>query len=84
MRIVDSSFFLPTDVRKAPVEYEKERIPYSIFFDVDEIADKSRDLPHMLIQDEKEFTKWMKKLDIRTTDVIICYDRIGLFSSARL
>jgi thiosulfate/3-mercaptopyruvate sulfurtransferase len=38
----------------------------------------------MLIQDVKEFINWMKKLDIRTTDVIICYDRIGVFSAPRV
>jgi thiosulfate/3-mercaptopyruvate sulfurtransferase len=84
LRILDSSFFLPTDIRNASLEYAKERIPYSIFFDIDNIVDKAKDLPHSLIQDETEFINWMKKLDIKTTDVIICYDRIGLFSSPRV
>lgn len=82
VRILDCSWYLPNDPKKAPELFKSERIPYSQFFDIDEVADKSTDLAHM-IPTEEEFTKHMKIMDIRKNDHILCYDRLGMFSAPR-
>jgi len=82
LKVLDCSWFLPTDPRKAAELYSVERIPNSQFFSIDEVADKSSDLPHML-PDEKDFIKHMKSLNIRKGDHIVCYDRMGVFSAPR-
>ena len=84
IKVLDCSFFLPTDIRKSKEEFMKERIPGSIFFDIDDIADKNTNLPHMIISNELEFIEHMKRLEIGKRDFIVCYDRIGLFSSPRV
>jgi thiosulfate/3-mercaptopyruvate sulfurtransferase len=83
LRILDCSWFLSTDPRNAKELFKTERIPYSQYFDIDEIADKSIDLPHML-PDDSTFISHMKKMDIRKSDNIICYDRMGMFSAPRV
>lgn len=75
--------FLPTDHRVGRELFKIERIPYSQFFDIDDIADKSTCLPHMFPSND-EFISHMKRLDIRKNDQIICYDRQGVFSSPRV
>ena len=48
LTIMDGSFFLPTQNRNARSEYLAGHIPTAVFFDIDEIADRSTSLPHML------------------------------------
>ena len=45
---LDGSMHLPTSGRNARAEYAAGHIPGALFFDIDEIADKSNPLPHML------------------------------------
>jgi thiosulfate/3-mercaptopyruvate sulfurtransferase len=82
LRILDCSWFLPTDQRKALDLYKSERIPYSQYFDIDEVADKSSHMAHMLPTDV-EFLRNMNSMDIRKSDYIVCYDRTGIFSAPR-
>ena len=83
LSILDCSWFLPTENKNPREIFKSEKIPFSKFFDLDEISDKSVDLPHMF-PDEKTFIKNIKELDIRINDYIICYDRLGIFSSPRV
>jgi thiosulfate/3-mercaptopyruvate sulfurtransferase len=83
MRILDCSWFLPTENKNAKEMFLQERIPYSQFFDIDEVADKSQNLPHMM-PDDSSFITQMKKMDIRKSDHIVCYDRAGIFSAPRV
>ena len=46
--IVDGSYYLPSQKRDARAEYLAGHIPGAVFFDIDEIADHSNPLPHML------------------------------------
>jgi thiosulfate/3-mercaptopyruvate sulfurtransferase len=82
LKVLDCSWFLPTDPRKALDLYKIERIPYSQLFHIDEVADKSSHMAHMLPRDE-EFIRHMKLMDIRKNDYIVCYDRAGMFSAPR-
>jgi thiosulfate/3-mercaptopyruvate sulfurtransferase len=81
--VLDGSFYLPTMKRDAAAEYLAGHIPGAIRFDIDEIADKSVDLPHMLPPADA-FAVAVGKLGIRETDTIVAYDGLGMFSSPRV
>jgi thiosulfate/3-mercaptopyruvate sulfurtransferase len=83
IRIIDATWFLPGDQRDAKALYAARRIPGAIFFDIDEIADKDTNLPHMLPSPEK-FAARMKKLGIGDGARVVVYDSQGLFSAARV
>lgn len=80
--VVDSSYYLPTMKRDATAEYLAGHIPGAVRFDIDEIADHSVDLPHML-PSPADFAAAVGKLGIKESDTIIAYDGAGLFSSPR-
>jgi thiosulfate/3-mercaptopyruvate sulfurtransferase len=81
--VVDGSFYLPAMKRDAEAEYLAGHIPGAVRFDIDEVADKSMDLPHMLPPSE-EFAAAAARLGIRDTDTIVAYDGHGMFSSPRV
>lgn len=82
-RIVDASWYLPAHNRNAAVEYASGHIPGAVFFDQDQIADKSSALPHTLASPES-FADAVGKLGISDTDTIVVYDGPGLFSAPRV
>ena len=63
VRIVDGSFFLPAQKRDPKAEFATQHIPGAVFFDIDEIADTSSPLPHMLPSPEK-FSSRVRKLGL--------------------
>lgn len=68
----------------APKEqFKHSRIPGSRFFDMDNIADKSSSLPHML-PSEQAFAAAADCLGIANDTQVVVYDRSGLFSAARV
>lgn len=81
--VVDGSFYLPAQKRNARAEYREKHIPGAVFFDIDEIADKSTDLPHML-PGPTQFGDMAGALGIAETDTIVVYDGLGLFSAPRV
>jgi len=83
IRVIDATWFLPNDPRDAKALYGERRIPAAVFFDIDEIADTSSDLPHMLPPPEK-FASRMKKRGIGDGTRVVVYDNQGLFSAARV
>lgn len=83
IRVVDASWFLPTDTRNATALFAERRIPGAVFFDIDEIADTSRNLPHMLPAPE-HFSSRVRKLGIGDGARVIVYDNVGVFSSPRV
>jgi len=74
---------LPAMKRDAEAEYLAGHIPGAIRFDIDEIADHSTDLPHML-PSTAEFAAAAGKLGVSERDTIIAYDGYGIFSSPRV
>ena len=60
----------------------KSHIPNSQFFDIEEISDKSSDLPHML-PSSHFFENFAKNFGICDDSLIVLYDRSPLLSSAR-
>jgi thiosulfate/3-mercaptopyruvate sulfurtransferase len=83
VKIVDASWYLPTQNRDAKAEFLSGHIPGAVFFDIDAIADRSTDLPHML-PDEPTFSKAAGALGLSDTDTIVVYDGMGLFSAPRV
>ncbi|MGA8414804.1 MAG: 3-mercaptopyruvate sulfurtransferase [Xanthobacteraceae bacterium] len=81
--VVDGSFYLPAMKRDPAAEYLAGRIPGAVRFDIDEIADKSIPLPHMLPSPE-QFAQAVGRLGISDRDTIVVYDGAGLFSAPRV
>ncbi|MCP8939891.1 3-mercaptopyruvate sulfurtransferase [Alsobacter sp. SYSU M60028] len=81
--VVDASWYLPAQNRNGRAEYEAGHIPGAVFFDIDEISDKTSALPHMLPSPE-EFARHMRRLGIGDGMRIVVYDGAGLFSAPRV
>jgi thiosulfate/3-mercaptopyruvate sulfurtransferase len=81
--VLDGSMHLPTAKRDARAEYLAEHIPGALFFDIDDISDKSSALPHMLPSAEL-FASRMKKMGIGDGMQVVAYDSEGLYSAARV
>jgi thiosulfate/3-mercaptopyruvate sulfurtransferase len=81
--VVDGSYYLPDAGRDGRAEYEEQRIPGAVFFDIDDIADTDSPLPHMLPSAEK-FSSRVRKLGIGDGTRVVVYDGAGLFSAARV
>ncbi|KAF6005521.1 hypothetical protein F1559_005125 [Cyanidiococcus yangmingshanensis] len=89
--VLDATWYLPSVGRDARLEFTKARIPDSIRFDIDEVADPETSLPHMLPRSAEAFQQALQRLGIRprTADpaetAIVCYSRNGAFiASARV
>ena len=83
VRILDASWYLPSETRDTRAEYEQCHIPGARFFDIDEISDLKSDLPHMAPPVEK-FISRMRAMGIGDGHRVIVYDSAGLFSAARV
>jgi thiosulfate/3-mercaptopyruvate sulfurtransferase len=81
--VVDGSFYLPAMQRDAAAEYLAGHVPGAVRFDIDEIADKTIPLPHMLPA-PAQFAQAVGALGISERDTIVVYDGAGLFSSPRV
>jgi len=81
--ILDGSMHLPTTKRNAKAEFLAAHIPGALFFDIDDIADETSSLPHMLPSPTK-FASRMKKLGVGDGMHVVAYDSEGLYSAARV
>ena len=82
VKIIDSSWHMPSTNRNAYEEYKKEHIKNAIFFDIDKFSNKKTELPHML-PNEEEWEKIVSNLGIANEDRIIVYDNSDVISSCR-
>ncbi|KAI5072265.1 hypothetical protein GOP47_0012371 [Adiantum capillus-veneris] len=83
IKVVDASWYMPSDNRNPYQEYKACHIPKALFFDVDGVVDPTSNLPHML-PTEDAFAAAVSALGIRNTDTIVVYDGKGIFSAARV
>ncbi len=83
VRIVDASYYLPHEGLDPRTEFEAHHIPGAVFFDIDEIADTTSDLPHMIPPPEK-FSARVRKLGLGDGVRIVVYDQRGIFSAPRV
>lgn len=81
--VLDASWHLPPAGRDPHAEYLAGHIPGAVFFDIDAIADRSTDLPHML-PDPIAFSSAIRKLGFGDGMRAVIYDSAGLFSAPRL
>ena len=83
LRVVDGSWHLPQLGRDAQAEFAEAHIPGGVFFDIDEIADPSTPLPHML-PSARTFAERVGALGCANADRVVVYDTRGVVSAARV
>lgn len=81
--LVDASWYMPAANRSGRAEYLASHLPGAVFFGIDDIADKTTTLPHMLPTPEA-FAEAVGKLGIADTDTIVVYDEAGVFAAPRV
>jgi thiosulfate/3-mercaptopyruvate sulfurtransferase len=82
LRVIDATYLLPASGRDARAEYLAAHIPGAVFFDIDEIADETSALPHMLPSEHK-FASRMQSLGLGDGNRFVVYDNSPLHSAAR-
>ena len=83
LAVIDGTFLLPGDKRNAKEEYLAGHIPGAVFFDIDEIADHTTNLPHML-PSPADFASAMEKLGLGDGMRFVVYDSSDLQGGARV
>jgi len=83
LRILDGTWFMPSEGRDARAEYEAGHIPGARFFDIDDISEHRSDLPHMAPPVEK-FMSRLRALGVGDGHQVVVYDAHGLYSAARV
>lgn len=85
VRVVDATWFAPfTNPPETGREaWARGHIPKAVHFDIDEIADTSSHLPHML-PDAVKFSSRVRKLGLGDGNRIVIYDQNNFFAAARV
>ena len=83
LRILDASWYLPTEERDPKAEYAAAHIPGARFFDIDEISDVRSDLPHMAPPVEK-FMSRMRAMGVGDGHQVVVYEGAGIMSAPRV
>ncbi|WP_135506702.1 3-mercaptopyruvate sulfurtransferase [Roseovarius aestuariivivens] len=83
LRILDATWYLPTEERDGKAEYDACHIPGARFFDIDDISDHRSELPHMAPPVEK-FMSRLRAMGVGDGHQVVIYDAHGLFSAARV
>ena len=81
LKLIDATWNL--DGSDAVGPFEAGHIPGAVFFDIDQIADRSSPLPHMLPAAEA-FAQAVGSLGIGSDDEIVVYDQVGARSAPRV
>ncbi len=81
--VVINAWMPPVTHPDAPPVYPEAHIPGAVFFDVNEICDKTSDLPHMLPQPHV-FSSAMRKLGVGDGQTLVVYDDFGTYSAPRV
>jgi len=82
IRVVDASWYMPAEARSGVVEFRELHIPGAVFFDIDQIADHTSDLPHMLPSAEA-FAQAAGALGLPRSARIVVYEGPGSISAGR-
>jgi thiosulfate/3-mercaptopyruvate sulfurtransferase len=83
LRVVDGTWHMPQLKRDARAEFVRAHVPGAVFFDIDEVADRTTSLPHMLPTPEA-FARAVGALGIGDGDRLVIYDTRGVVSAARV
>src|SRR5688500_3068241 len=79
LRVLDGTWHMPQLERDARAEFAEAHVPGAVFFDIDQIADRSTSLPHMLPTPEA-FADAVGGLGIGSGDRVVVYDVRGVIS----
>ncbi len=82
LRIVDATWFMAHLNRSAREEFAERHIAGAVFWDIDEIADPSDPLPHM-VPDAAGFAGHMARLGIANDTRVIAYDTTAMQNAPR-
>ena len=82
LRILDASWYLPSQGRNPSFEFSEKHIEGSKYFDIEKFSDPNNQLPHM-IPSVEQFCSELSKLGIGDGNHVVLYDGLGLFSAAR-
>ncbi len=74
--VVDASWYLPAMARDPRAEYLAHHIPGAVFWDLDQLADPTSPLPHML-PDPAAAGAQVGALGISDQDAVVVYDGSG-------
>ncbi|WP_410053018.1 sulfurtransferase, partial [Bradyrhizobium sp.] len=74
IKILDCTWHHPSTNLDGRTQYRGRHLPGSVHFDIDQVADKSNPLPHMLPTAE-DFAHKVGLLGISNSDRVIVYDR---------
>jgi len=80
--LFDASYYLPNENVDGRARYAAEHIPGARFFDIDEVANPSTTLPHM-VPSAARFEHLLGAMGVSNSTRIVFYDQRGLFSAAR-
>jgi thiosulfate/3-mercaptopyruvate sulfurtransferase len=83
VQVVDATWYMPDEAGTGAGDYAAGHIPGAVFFDIDQIADHTTDLPHMLPSPEA-FADAAGRMGLRREAAIVVYDARGLFSAPRV
>jgi thiosulfate/3-mercaptopyruvate sulfurtransferase len=83
LAVLDATYYLPDEGKDGRALFNAAHIPGAGFFDVDEIADQTSGLPHML-PSPAAFSAAAGGLGVGTGAPVIVYDQRGIFSAARV
>ncbi|MBF0248126.1 MAG: 3-mercaptopyruvate sulfurtransferase [Alphaproteobacteria bacterium] len=81
IRIIDATYHLPHTDNDAYEEWTFRHIPGSVHFDIDTIADRGTDLPHMLPSAEA-FAQAVGNLGVTNDHHVVVYDSNGGYMAA--
>lgn len=81
--VVVNAWMPPVTTPGASPFYPEMHIPGAVFFDVNDICDKTSDQPHMLPAPHI-FSSAMRKLGIGDGQTIVVYDDFGFYSAPRV
>lgn len=82
VKFVDATWYLPNVPSNAYEAYLLEHIPGAVYFDIDQVAESSDDLPHVF-PSLQTFEKSVGNLGIADNNDVIVYDRGKFVASAR-
>lgn len=83
VRILDATWYLPSENRSARADYLAAHLPGAVFFDIDAVADRASPLPHMLPA-PADFARAVAALGIHDGAPVVVYDRTAMACAARV
>ncbi|HST76052.1 MAG TPA: 3-mercaptopyruvate sulfurtransferase [Acetobacteraceae bacterium] len=80
--VFDATKYLPNENRDGRAEFHTAHIPGARYFDIDEVADRDTDLPHM-VPAAGRFARLIGAMGVSNASRVVFYDQKGLSSAAR-